>query len=81
MSVLGVRTHGTNRKEIVATLTRQDLCDRCPAAGSAVVVLPLREGEDPTVPHPKILVMCTHHLNKHEPALAIVGATIYRKEL
>lgn len=47
-----------------------ELCDRCPARASAVVVLPSGRG----------LTFCTHHVNRFEPALAAVGAHIYRKE-
>lgn len=77
MGLLGVRQKGTRHKELVATLTNQDLCDRCPAAGHAVILLKVAKIR---VPADNILVMCRHHLNKHEPALAAQGATIYRKE-
>jgi hypothetical protein len=76
MSLLGIRQKGTRHKELVATLTQQDLCDRCPAAGYAVILVKIPTQD----PHGNILVFCRHHLNQHEPALAAQGATIYRKE-
>lgn len=71
MGVLGVRQRWLKGKELVATLTNQDLCDRCSAAAGAVVVLQVNPG---------VLLFCNHHLNKHEPKLAELGAGIYRKE-
>lgn len=72
MGVLGVRQKGTRGRELVANLTAQDRCDRCPAAAGAVVLL--------KAPAPNILLFCLHHTNKYEVALATVGAVIYRKD-
>lgn len=69
MGVLGVRQKGTRGRELVANLTKQDRCDRCPAEAHAVVVL--TSGT---------LLFCAHHVNKYEPKLAELGAGIYRKE-
>jgi hypothetical protein len=82
MSVLGIKNLGSSTPEVVATLTNQDLCDRCPAAGSAVVLLPLKRGEKIDVSLPqkgRVLVFCTHHLNVHAPKLAELGFKIYKK--
>jgi hypothetical protein len=77
MGLLGIRQHGARGKELVATLSAQERCDRCPAAGHAVVLLKMRVSK---VPADNVLVFCKHHLNQHEPALAAAGASIYRKE-
>lgn len=71
MGVLGVRQHGTRGKELVANLTQQDRCDRCPAAAGAVIVLRSKPG---------VLLFCNHHLNQHEAKLAEIGAGVYRKD-
>lgn len=51
---------------MTTALTIPDLCDRCPAEGKALVVLP-SAGE---------LVLCGHHATKHREALEAHGAAI-----
>lgn len=70
MSLLKRKQYGPSVVETVANLTQQDLCDRCPAAGAVVVILP--SGRD--------LVFCQHHANKYEAKLVEHGASIYGKE-
>lgn len=80
---LSTRQRGPNQLQFVAKLNAQDRCDAaCPASASAVIVLPERLDERfERVPlGQRALLFCNHHLNAHEPKLAELGASIYRKE-
>jgi hypothetical protein len=47
------------------TLTRQDRCDRCPAAAQLRAVLPTGE-----------LLFCAHHAREHRAKLIDLGAKL-----
>lgn len=71
---LAVKEHGSDTVELIPNLiTAEDRCDGCGVEARAVVILDLPEP-------PNVILLCGHHANKHEAALLIQGAHIYRKE-
>lgn len=82
MEYLKTRQHG-HKTEQVADLKQSDRCDRCPAAASVVVGVPViteRDFQESPQIEDLPLLFCNHHFNQHEPALAAAGFKTYRKD-